>query len=68
MPFQVLHCGQPLYLTLNLATRTACTALIQWRDGRAGNQSRLMGLSYNRFGRFPGYGSRPSLSAGDSAA
>ncbi|WP_203708197.1 hypothetical protein [Asanoa iriomotensis] len=50
MPVDVLHGGQSMYLTLNrsMATRAARTARIRWRDGRPREQTRTIGLSYNR--------------------
>jgi len=41
-----MRSGQSLYRTL--ATKAARTALIRWRDSRAGEQARQVGLSYNR--------------------
>ncbi len=50
MPVDYLHVGQSLYLTLNRShsTRDARGALIEWHDGRRAQQSRWVGLSYNR--------------------
>jgi hypothetical protein len=50
MPIEYLHVGQSLYLTLNrsLATRDARGTLIRWHDNRKAEQSRWVGLSYNR--------------------
>jgi hypothetical protein len=50
MPIEKLHVGQSLYLTLNqsMATRDARSALVRWEDGKSGEQSRWIGLSYNR--------------------
>jgi hypothetical protein len=50
MPVERLHVGQSLYLTLNqsMATRDVRSTLVRWRDGRRGEQSRWVSLSYNR--------------------
>jgi hypothetical protein len=50
MPVSYLHTGQSLYLTLNLSygSRDPKAAVIRWRDGRDGEQSRRFELSYNR--------------------
>jgi len=50
MPIDRLHVGQSLYLTLNRSAGTAPArlTLINWHDGRRGEQSRSVALSYNR--------------------
>ena len=50
MPFQQIHSGQSLYLTLStsLESRDPRGALVCWRDGRRTQQSEWIGLSYNR--------------------
>lgn len=50
MPVSYLHVGQSLPLTLNLSygSRDPKAAVIRWRDGRDGEQSRHFDLSYNR--------------------
>jgi hypothetical protein len=50
MPFARLHADQSLYLTLNpgFASPSAREVEIKWHDGRWREQSRRIGLSYNR--------------------
>ncbi|GAA2639231.1 hypothetical protein GCM10010399_85800 [Dactylosporangium fulvum] len=50
MPIELLHVGQSLYLTLDMAlgTRDPRAVLIRWQDGRRPGQSRWSALSYNR--------------------
>jgi hypothetical protein len=50
MPVEKLHVGHSLYLTLNqsIATRDPRGAEMKWRDGRRGEQSLWVSLSYNR--------------------
>ena len=50
MPFEYLHVGQSLYLKLerSAAHRRPTRAKLAWRDKRWREQSRTIGLSYNR--------------------
>jgi hypothetical protein len=50
MPLSELHVGQSLPLTVSLSygSRDPKSAVIRWRDGRDGEQSRRFELSYNR--------------------